>query len=252
MGVMDFPWWVLGLFIFFVGLSVFWYWSFLVGLLCIIGGIMLIGIWFVARPKYPVDCIIFMNRQGSAAKIFRDKASRFKHSEGSYYYKFKKLKDETKPAQYKNIYPSSKGGDIAFFMSPAAGQYLSMTIEEVKDKLGGMFAELKLVPDDLHEWLVLKTERNKQKFKFMSAFEKYYPIIIVIILAVVLVIVISGIFQTLTPFIEALTNAANTNSAAMVKMADAMEMFAKTVGLNETTAGNNTLPLPPPPPDVAQ
>ena len=249
MGAMDFPWWVLGTFIFLVGISVFYYWSFLIGLLCMIGGVMLTGIWIVARPKYPVQCIIFMNRRGAAAKVLMDKGSRFKHDAGSYYYKFKKLKDETKPAKYENIYPSAKGGDIAFFMSPAAGQYLSMTVEDAKSKLGDMFAELKLVPDDLHEWLILKTERQKQKFKMMSAFEKYYPIIIVVILAVVLVIVISGIFQTLAPFTEALTSAANSNAAAMIKMADAMELFAKAVGINET-AGNETLPTPPAPPDV--
>ena len=62
--VTDFPFWVLGVFIFFIGLSMFWWFTWLVGLFTMVAGVMIIALYYMFAPKYPTTCHILLDRAG--------------------------------------------------------------------------------------------------------------------------------------------------------------------------------------------
>lgn len=252
------PFWILGIFGMIIGVVVM-SWNILIGFIVVVGGVVVIILYILAAPKYPVKALIFVKRRGNM-RIMMDKASRVKTSPHSdtYKYKFKALKQETKAALYENLYPSAKG-EIAVFFSPAPGEFVQAFVNEkkknksvtYKDKDGEWktesveVSEIEPVPDNLLEWMILKQARMKQKYERTSLWEKFYPLIVVAILAVSMVIIIHATFQSLEPFVDALENGAHTMADASAKLADATEKL-----IAERDGGTTTVTPIPAPPDL--
>jgi uncharacterized membrane protein YjgN (DUF898 family) len=255
---METPVWIfMGLFLFFIGLGTLYYWSLLIGLMVMLGGAMLIILSWMLKPKYKANVIIAMKRKGSF-HIHFDRGARFDYGDGTYYYRFQKLKDETTAINYESLYPSNRGVAV-LFQSPAPKQYFPMSIEDFKKVMTKVpvldahgkaitdgrgnpilkeieteLATMKPIPEDLRQQHIVKQARIRQKYTMLSAWEKYYPLIVVAVLGVVMIIVISGVFNSLNPLVEAFQSSANT----MAKAADTQA--ATTQKLIDFMAGNTT------------
>lgn len=260
------PFWIVGVFILFSGLVLLQF-NLLVGILTIAGGAVTILLYITVAPKYPVTALIFLKRHGNM-RIAWDKATRLQTDKNkvTFKYKFKKLKEETKAAAFNNLYPSKKG-EIAVFYSPAPGEYYQAIFkEDVTKKTKRMEyvndegktctkemiveeSSIKPIPDNLLEWMVLKQARQKQKYMQTSAWEKYYPLIVVAVLAVVIVIMVSSLFNSMEPVMDGFKDtAASFREAANSMSAAANRMAEKEEGTQPIGTSGQT--LPPPPPDL--
>lgn len=250
-------WMFMGIFVAICGLVVTVYYSLVIGLVTFLGGAMLTGLAWVLAPKFKAICIIAMSRHGKP-HIFIDKGSRFDHGDGTYYYMFKKLKDETKAAKFDSIYSSNKG-EVVLFNSPSKGEYYSMTIEEyqkiakevpINDKFGKPImlngkpvtrteyetkAIIKPIPDNLKEWFVLKTQRNRAKYLLVSAWDKYYPLIVLAITGIVLMIVITSVINSMNPIVDSFKEAAASNARAAETNTLVADRLIQLVTKNYTT-----------------
>jgi hypothetical protein len=255
------PFWIIGIILIISGVSVMWSWDIIIGLLVIVSGIATIIVYYFSAPKYPVTAYIFQRREGGY-KLDVDKVGRFRtgHKEDTYEYRFRKIKDTCPAARYDNIFPT-KRGEIAFFFSPAPGEYLGMTVKEfwkkVKSKVPdpdnpGYLKEIETddweptiqpIDDDLHSWFVQKAKRMKQKYENISSWDKYYPIIVIIIVAVALVIVFNAVLGGVNKTAAAFQEAANTNKEAIATMSKTLERVANI--LEEKQEIPSGIPLPP-------
>ena len=128
-----------------------------------------------------------------------------------------------------------------FFIPDPANPVPFMEKEIEKDVPNYFFD---IIPEDQKEWLVLKQTRQKQKYQTMSAWEKFYPLVVVAIMGVVLVIVISGVFNSLNPFIKELTEATRSMAAASETNAQVVRELARRFPINESNY-TGELPVPP-------
>lgn len=260
---------LIGIILIATGGIVLWSISVLIGLLLFVFGICVLVFYFLTRPKYPVQTWIFLKRQGSMRVVF-DKAARFKHADGTFFYKLKKMKDTAPAAQFENLYPSGRG-EIMLMFSPAPGEYYPATFREkmksievyvpvlnekgepiLEDGIVKMQKVIKEVPaiqpidDDLQQWLVLNQERARQKYMRQSAWDRYYPIFVVAVLAICLVIIIYGLFQGMNPVVDGFKQAANSLSAASQKNAEIIELLTQLLEDKQSVAsGIDSLPAPP-------
>lgn len=245
------PFWILGVFVAVAGATALT-WNLIVGILIVAGGVVIIMVYMMFAPKYPVRAQVFVKRRGNMRVVW-DKACRIETAKGSgtYKYKLKALKGETKAALYENLYPSGKG-EIAIFYSPAPGEFLQAYINEEKKKLKYKndkgeeieeeVSEINPVPDNLLEWMVLKQARMKQKYEHKSMWDQFYPLIVIMVLAVSMVVIIHSVFQSLEPVVDGFKEASNKLGAATEKLAEVAEKLAL-----EDRDGSTATPIPPPP-----
>lgn len=253
------PFWIIGivtLILGVLGLS----WNIMFGLILMAAGVVMTISYVLIVPKYPVSVMVFVERHGNM-RLLMDKASRIEieHGSGTFKYKFKKLKGETKAAVYKNLYPAGKG-EIALFYSPAPGEFYQAifnkkmrerTIEYIKDgktvEATVKEAVITPVPDNLLEWMILKQQRMKQKYMTVSLLDKFMPIIVIAVLAIVIVIIITSLFQGMGPIVEGFQLAASQLAGTSEKLAEVAEKLALEGGGSQTAT-----PEPPPnaPPDL--
>lgn len=248
------PFWIIGIFIIATG-AVAIQWNLLIGLIVVVAGAVTIILYVVVAPKYPVKALVFVKRRGNM-RLMSDKASRVEtdKNSGTYKYKFKALKGETKAAFYENLYPTRKG-EMALFYSPAPGEFYqaifndeakTKTIEymdgEIKKTKEIQEASIEPVPDELLEWMILKQQRMKQKYMNQSIWDKFYPIIVVAVLAICMVIIINSTFQSMEPVVDGFRTAANKLSTTTEKLAEVAEKLA----LADKSGGTVT-PIPKPP-----
>ena len=246
------PFWVLGIFVAIAGATVISY-HMLFGILIVAGGVVIIMFYIMLAPKYPVQALVFMRRRGNM-RLVRDKAARVETAprSGTFKYKLKACRGETKAALYENLYPSGKG-EIAVFYSPAPGEFLQAVLNEdsesvtFKDKTGRSVTQdvstIQPVPDNLMEWMILKQARMKQKYERRSIWEQFYPLIVIMVLAVSMVVIIHSVFQSLEPTVEGFKEAASGFNDAATKLADVAEKLA----LEDRQSSGTVTPIPPPP-----
>lgn len=253
------PFWILGVFVIMASLPI-GQWNIIAGIVSLVGGAIIIMLYVTVAPKYPVKAQIFVKRHGNM-RILWDQASRLETDKGTgtFKYKFKKLKDETKAALYDNLYPSGRG-EIAMFYSPAPGEYYQCNIKEklnkkeiqYKDREGKEKtvtieeAEIQAIPDRLLDWMILKQQRMKQKYMQVSAWDRYYPIVVVIVIMVIGIVLFSSMLNSMKPLIELADSAAKTNKEATQIMAAALEKLAEAEGEGSGTQKVTQGPAPPP------
>lgn len=260
----KFPWWIIGLFVMLAGMSVGWSFSLLIGIIMSVFGIVIMVIYYVMRPKYPVNALVFLKRHGSM-RVVADKATRVAHGDGTWYYKLKKMRSTAPAAEYENLYPSGKG-EVLILFSPAPGEFYPALFKEkqitaqipsrdadgnfIRDASGNIVMEEKLipaiqpVPDNLQQWMVLTAERSRQRYLKKSAWDQYFPIITLAILGIILVIIIQALFQGMAPVVQGFQAAAASNAAVLEKQGEIIEVLTEL--LQERTIVEPELPGPPP------
>lgn len=257
-----FPFWIIGIFVALSGGAIIYSFSVLIGFLIVAGGIVIIILHHLYSPKYPVTAWIFLKRHNSL-RIFQDKATRLKHDDGTFYYKFKKLKDDCPAAEFKNLYPSGKG-EILLAYSPAPGEYHPAvfrdrsikSIVNYTDKDGNtkqkeiILPAIMPIPDDLHQWLVLKQERAKQKYMRQSAWDRYYPVFVAVVLMFAIVFVVYGLFQGMGPVLDEFRSTSGSFRSAADQLSQAIELLAEEQIADPDQPGEPGAPSASVPPDV--
>ena len=241
-----FPFWFVGVFVILSGISVLWSWNWIIGIIVIVVGGVIIFSYMMIAPKFPVLAYIFQPR-GEGYKVIVDKVGRFRTGpkDDTFQYRFKKIRDTCPAARFDNLYPSGKG-DIAFFFSPAPGEYHPLEIKEqfgtkkikvqVPDPLNpNIMKEVEIdqkikviqpINDDLHSWFVQKAKRMKQKYENISGWDKYYPIIIIIVLAIALVLIFNSVLSGINRVSQTMEDAAKINQEAIGTMTSTLERMA--------------------------
>lgn len=255
------PFWIIGVFVVAAGLIGF-QWNILIGVFVVMGGVVIVMLYIVFAPKYPVQVMIFVKRRGNL-RLIKDRASRIETEKGSgtYKYKFKNLKDETKAALYENLYPSGRSGEIALFYSPAPGEFYQATFNEkmktIKVKKGGkekeeviQVPEIVPIPDKLLDWMILKQQRMKQRYLKISAWDRFYPIIVVVVLSLAIAVIINSTFSGLKPVTDAFQATSHELSEAAKIQAETTDRLISIMGELGVDTGDQTLVPVPPPPDV--
>lgn len=252
------PFWILGIFVAVAGAAVMTIgdvFSIFFGILIVAGGVVMVILYMILAPKYPVKAMIFVKRRGNM-RIIMDRAQRIEteHGSGTYKYRFKAVKGETKAALYENLYPSGKG-EIAVFFSPAPGEFLQAFINEEKTKITYTDADgkkktmdaagIQPVPDNLLEWMILKQARMKQRYDKKSMWEQFYPLFVIMILAVSMVVIIHSVFQGLEPVVDGFRETSNRLAAASETLAEVSAQLAL-----ERDGETTVRPSIPPPPDA--
>lgn len=256
------PFWIIGVFVLVTGVVAF-QWNLLLGLIIVMGGVVVILLYVVFAPKYPVSVLVFVKRRGNL-RLIKDRASRQEMEKGSgtYKYKFKGLKEETRAAFYENLYPSGRGGEIALFFSPAPGEYYQAAFTEdmkkktIKYEKDGKKkteeveeAMIKPVPDNLLEFMILKQQRMKQKYMKQSMWDKFYPIIVIAVLAICVAVILNSTFSGLAPVVESFEKASSKLSKSaevQAETTDRLINIMKDMGI-DMGSGDTIKPIPAPP-----
>lgn len=256
-----FPFWIFGIIIIIAGLSVFWSWSWLIGLIMMVGGAVMLILYFMIAPKFPVTAIIFQRREGGY-KMMMDKCGRFRTGpkEDTYEYRFRKTKDTCPAAKFDNLYQIGKR-DYAYFFTPAPGEYYPMVIKEARKmfrmKVPSKDDPTKLIDvdvdgfaiqpieDDLHSWFVQKAKRMKQKYENMSGWDRYYPVIIVVVLAIALILIFNSVLSGLNKVSQIMDDAAQKNLEAVNSMAAANQRLADALQGKQSGSSTPSIPAPP-------
>ena len=259
-----FPFWIAGIFLILAGLVVSLEVHLLYGGLIIFGGVAAIIIYRIYAPKYPVNVEIFLRRHGSLRRAY-DKATRLKYPDGTFYYKLKKIKDEFPAAEFKNLYPSG-AGEVLMVFSPAPGEYhpavfrekghkiiVSKWIEDPDDpkkriekKEQVEVAEINPIPDNLQQWLVLKQQRNKQRYDPMGSWDKYMPLILIIIVAFAVIFIVYGLFNSMDPVVKSFQHSSSTFRAAAESNTEIIEKLVQLLeDKQEAEQSGGDLPAPP-------
>lgn len=247
-----FPFWIIGVFVALTGLVVSTEFHLLIGILLTGFGLALIFFHKMISPKYPVKVVIFMRRHGSM-RIISDMATRLKHDDGTYYYKLKKIKDEFPAATYDNLYPSGSH-EVMMMYSPAPGEYHPAKVKDQDleilqiDKDGNekkiKVNNIEPIPDDLQQWHVLTQRRMRQRYMQVSAWEKYYPLVVVIIMAFAIMFIIYGLFNAMDPVVKEFKRASDSFKSAATTNAEIIEKLTELLEDKQEVSGQD-LPAPP-------
>lgn len=259
-----FPFWIGGIFLAIAGAVVSLEIHLLFGGLIMFAGVAVIILYKIYSPKYPVTVEIFFKRHGALRRAY-DKATRLKHPDGTFFYKLKKIKDEFPAAEFKNLYPSG-AGEVLMVFSPAPGEYhpavfkekghkiiVSEMIEDPKDPKKLIkhnkeieVAEINPIPDNLHQWLVLKMQRNKQRYDPMGSWDRYMPLIMIIIVAFSVIFIVYGLFNSMDPMLKSFQQASASFRAAAESNAEVVEKLGEIIEFRqEAEQSGGDLPAPP-------
>ncbi len=154
--------------------------------------------------RYPVQVDIIEQRAGSVM-VKKGRAARIQKKNGFCYYEIKlgllKKPIRTKPVRYEHLYVT-KGGYKTYLYSPSPDQYIPLQLDVKK-------AEIKAIDEDLRLFLVDSIIDSNIRFKPLTWFHKYFPILSIVFTAVAIAIIMFASAEMLQTAGGTVSSAAN-------------------------------------------
>jgi hypothetical protein len=139
------------------------------------GVVVFVFVWFyiLPRKRFPVRVDLWEERANGYS--FRsDRAGRIKKPDGTFYYRLKGKKENTKPSAYDNIMTTNKGLKLLLY-SPGPGEYYPIKFDK---------GTISTIDEDMKFWFAQQIKQAYERAATHSMLERFMPAIMMVMFAV--------------------------------------------------------------------